>query len=398
MTAIIGPVPDQAGTALRVPFHRVPIDEDDIAAVTEAMRSGWLSTGPETAAFELEFAERLGVEHAVALNSGTAAMHLALEALGIGSGDEVVVPAYTFTATAEVAVYLGARPVLADVDAASLNLTAATLEPHLGPRTRAVMPVHIAGVGCVMRPIMDLARGHGLAVVEDAAHAPPTRCDAGAAGSIGDAAAFSFYATKTLTTGEGGMLVTRRDDVAARARSMSLHGIDRVAYDRYRAAGRWYYEVADFGFKYNLTDIAAALGRSQLRRVDGHRDLRAAVAARYDEAFSDQETLQVPHRSGGDADSWHLYLLRLHLDRLDCDRDRIIDELTERGVGTSVHFIPLHLHPAYRRRLGYRPGDFPVAEAEYRRLISLPIWPGMSGDDVDAVIGAVVDVVRCHAR
>ena len=398
MTAIIAPVPDQAGTALRVPFHRVPIDEDDIAAVTEAMRSGWLTTGPVTAALEREFAQRLQVEHAVALNSGTAAMHLALEALGIGPGDEVLVPAYTFTATAEVAVYLGARPVLVDVDAGSLNLTASAIEPHLGPRTRAVMPVHIAGAGCVMTPIMQLAAEQGLAVVEDAAHALPTRCDAGEAGTIGDAGAFSFYATKTMTTGEGGMLVTHRDDVAARARQMSLHGIDRVAYDRYVTAGRWYYQVADFGFKYNLTDMAAALGRSQLRHVDAHRRMRAAVAARYDEAFGAQEALQPPHRSGADADSWHLYLLRLHLDRLDCDRDRIIDELAERGVGTSVHFIPLHLHPAYQRQYGYRPGDFPVAEAEYRRVISLPIWPGMTPEDIDSVIGAVVDVTGSHAR
>lgn len=398
MTAIINPVLDQPGAALRVPFHRVPIDEDDIAAVAEAMRSGWLTTGPVAAAFEREFVQLLQVDHAVALNSGTAAMHLALEALGIHAGDEVVVPTYTFTATAEVAVYLGARPVLVDVDAESLNVTAATIEPGLGAATRALMPVHVAGVGCAMTPIMELAADRGLAVIEDAAHALRTRCDAGEAGTIGDAGAFSFYATKTMTTGEGGMLVTSREDIAARARQMSLHGIDRVAYDRYRAAGRWYYEVTDFGFKYNLGDIAAALGRSQLRRLDTHRRMRAAVAARYDEAFGTQETLQLPHRSGRDDDSWHLYLVRLHLDRLDCDRARVIDDICARGVGTSVHFIPLHLHPAYQRRYGYRPGDFPVAEAEYRRLISLPIWPGLTDDDIDSVIGAVVDVVSNHAR
>ena len=393
-TAAVLPGP----AALRVPFHRVPIDQTDVDAVTAVLRSGWLSTGPQTAAFETEFAKRLGARHAIALNSGTAAMHLALEALGVGPGDEVLVPAFTFTATAEVVVHVGARPVLVDVDGATLNVTASLMEAAITPRTRAVMPVHVGGVGCEMAPIRELAADRGLLIVEDAAHALPAWCDLGHAGTLGDAGAFSFYATKTMTTGEGGMLVTDRDDVAARARQMALHGISSDAYDRYRVGGRWQYDVDDFGFKCNMGDLAAALGRSQLQRLDRHRLDRARIAQRYDQAFAELPGVQLPWRRGGHLDSWHLYAIRLDLDRLDCDRDRIIDELTVGGIGTSVHFIPLHLHPAYQRRFEYRPGDMPVAESQYRRLISLPIWPGMTADDINSVIGAVAHVIGGHAR
>lgn len=392
------PAAQRPGAEHAVPFHRASITEDDIDAVTAVLRSGWLTTGARVKEFEAALAAAVGARHAVALNSGTAALHLALEALGVGPGDEVIAPAYTFTATAEVVTYLGATPVLADVDRRSLNITAEEIARRATWRTRAVMLVHVAGASWEAAEVLATAAERGIAVVEDAAHALPTLIGASHAGTLGAAGMYSFYATKTLTTGEGGMLVTDDDAIARRARSMALHGITSDAYDRYAAAGRWEYEVGDFGFKYNMTDLAAALGLSQLARLRDMRDARAAVAARYDTAFSGLAALELPHRGGGDADSWHLYILRVHPERLDCDRDRVIDELGALGIGTSVHFIPLHLHPAYQRHLGARPGDHPVAEAEFRRAVSLPIWPDMTETDVDAVIAAVTGVVTRHAR
>ena len=374
---------------IAVPFHRPSVGEDEIAEVVDTLRSGWLTTGPKVARFQREFAAAIGARHAIALNSATAALHLALEAVGVGPGDEVIIPTYTFTATGEVVTYLGAKPVLADCRVDTLNIDVETIEPHLTRRTKAILPVHIAGQTCDMEPILDLARTRGLAVVEDAAHALPATYKGRAVGTIGDITAFSFYATKTITTGEGGMVTTQRDDYAARMKLMSLHGLSGDAWNRYSARGHWYYEVTDFGFKYNLTDIAAALGLAQLARMSEFHRRREQVARAYTEGFGDLDTCFAPRDVGLGTHAWHLYILELNLPALAVGRDELLEILRRKGVGTSVHFIPLHLHPVYQRRLGYEPGQFPVAEAVFNRACSLPIYPAMSEADIAHVIEAV---------
>ncbi len=374
-----------------LPFALPDVGEDAIDAVAEVLRSGWLTTGPKTRRFEEAFADFLGegVE-AVAVNSGTAALHLGLEALGIEPGDQVVVPVYTFTATAEVVRYLGADPVFADVDEVSLNLTAVHVERVLTDRTRAVIPVHFGGLACAMAQILELADERGLEVLEDAAHAFPSTAGGALVGNLGSGAtAFSFYATKTLATGEGGMLVTRRPEIARRARIMRLHGIDRDAFDRYRSERpSWYYEVVAPGFKYNMTDLAAAIGLCQLAKAEQMRAQREAIARKYDEAFRDLAVQLPAHAPEGDVHAWHLYVIRL-TDEAPMSRDRFIGAMSERGIGTSVHFIPLHRHPYWRDRYGLRDEMFPVATRAYERAVSLPIYSRMSDTDVERVIDAV---------
>ena len=379
---------------LAVPFHRPSIGEEEIAEVVETLRSGWLTTGPKVEQFQREFAEAVSARHAIAVNSATAALHLALEAVGVTAGDEVIIPTYTFTATGEVVTYLGARPVLADCRPDTLNIDVSTIEPHLTGRTKAILPVHIAGQACDMGPILELARERGLAVIEDAAHALPATYKGQPVGTIGDITAFSFYATKTITTGEGGMVTTERDDYAARMKLMSLHGLSGDAWNRYSSRGHWYYEVADFGFKYNMTDVAAALGRRQLQRMwDFHRR-REQIARMYDEGFGDLDACVLPRNAGFGTHAWHLYILELNLGALATGRDEVLTTLRQRGIGTSVHFIPLHLHPIYQRRLGYQPGQFPVAEAVFNRACSLPIYPGMD----DSEVAHVIETVRATLR
>jgi perosamine synthetase len=355
----------------------------------DALRSGWLTTGPKVERFQRDFAAAVGARHALAANSATAALHLALEAVGVRAGDEVVIPAYTFTATGEVVTYLGARPVLADCRRDTLNVDVATIEPRLTSRTRAIIPVHMAGQACDMEPILDLARARGLAVVEDAAHALPSSYKGRPVGTIGDVTAFSFYATKTITTGEGGMATTQRDDYAARMKLMSLHGLSGDAWNRYSARGRWYYEVVEFGFKYNMTDVAAALGIRQLERMSAFHRRREEIARRYSDSLGDLDTCSIPHDAGFGTHAWHLYVLEVNPAALRIGRDQVIDSLREKGVGTSVHFIPLHLHPVYQRTYGYKAGQFPNAEAAFERAISLPIYPAMTDADVEHVIDSV---------
>jgi dTDP-4-amino-4,6-dideoxygalactose transaminase len=374
---------------LTVPFHRPSIGEEEIAEVVDTLRSGWLTTGPKVERFQREFANAVDARHAVALNSATAALHLALEAVGVTAGDEVIIPAYTFAATGEVVTYLGARPVLADSRADTLNIDAGTIEPQLTSRTKAIIPVHIAGQVCDMEPILELARARGLSVVEDAAHALPASYKGRSVGTIGDVTAFSFYATKTITTGEGGMVTTERDDYAARMKLMSLHGLSGDAWNRYSSRGHWYYDIAEFGFKYNLTDVAAALGLRQLDRMWAFHRRREQIARMYSDGFSGLDTCAVPRDAGFGTHAWHLYILELNLAALRVGRDEVLDRLRERGVGTSVHFIPLHLHPIYRRAYGYQPGQFPTAEAVFSRACSLPIYPGMTDGDVAHVVDAV---------
>ena len=374
----------------RIPFHLPSIGQQEIDAAVDVLRSGWLTTGPKVLALERALAERLGVRYALAASSATAALHLALEALGVGPDDEVVVPTYTFTACGEVCAYLGARVVLADVADDAL-LGPEQLARVVTRRTKVVMPVHFAGQAVDIATLREAAPDARF--LEDAAHALPADINSVPTGRLGDAAAFSFYATKTMTSGgEGGMLVTEDDAVAERARVMRLHGISTDAWNRYGTGGSWAYEVTEAGYKYNLTDLAAAIGLVQLERLDELADARAAIAARYDAAFAQSPYLETPPRRDGDRHAWHLYVVRLNLDALPIGRDDVIGRLAEAGIGTSVHFIPLHLHPHYQRRYGYRPGDFPVAERTFQRSISLPIWPGMTDQQVDRVAATLLTI------
>jgi dTDP-4-amino-4,6-dideoxygalactose transaminase len=382
----------------RIPFYLPSVGEEEIAEVVAVLRSGWLTTGPKVAEFEQEFAAYVGARHAVAVNSCTAALHLALEAIGLKPGDEVIVPTYTFTATAEVVIYFGARPVLADCRPDTLNIDVCTVEPLVTPRTKAIIPVHIAGQPCDMDPIMDFARALEIHVIEDAAHSLPARYKDATIGTIGDATAFSFYATKPITTGEGGMLTTERDDYAARMRMMSLHGLSGDAWRRYAAKGKWYYEVLSFGFKYNMTDLAAAIGIQQLKKSEALCKRRREIAAIYTEELSGLDGCRVPSEVEYGTHAWHLYILELNLDALSGGRDDVIRSLEEKGIGTSVHFIPLHLHPAYQAAFGLHKGLFPVAERAYERAVSLPLYPRMSDSDVARVLSAVRDTLSALRR
>jgi perosamine synthetase len=381
-----------------LPFHRPSIDDDDIARVVETLRSGWLTTGPQVHAFEQDFARYIGAEHAVAVNSCTAALHLALEAIGLSEGDEVLVPTMTFAATAEVVLYFKARPVLVDCEPDTLNLDPSSLERAITPRTRAVIPVHYAGHPCDMAQILEIARKHDLKVIEDAAHALPARYSGQMAGTFGDLACFSFYATKTLCTGEGGMITTANPQYAERVRMMSLHGISKDAWNRYSAEGSWYYEILQPGFKYNMTDIAAALGLAQLGKCDRMRDARRRIAQIYDDGFRGLREIVTPVVRDRIDHAWHLYPIRLGLERLRIGRGEFIAMMRERNIGTSVHFIPLHLHPYYRANYQYRPQDFPTASDAYERLVSLPIYPGMTDGDAAEVVAAVSDIVSNNRR
>jgi dTDP-4-amino-4,6-dideoxygalactose transaminase len=383
-----------------IPFHVPDIGAGERDAVLEVLESGWLTSGERVVQFEEAIKQAVGARHAVAMNSATAAMHLGLEALGIGPADEVIVPTFTFAASGEVARYLGARPRLADVDPTTLNVSAETVADQLRPTTRAIMVVHFGGLIADMAPILELARERGIPVIEDAAHALPASRNGRAAGTFGDVGALSFYATKTVTTGEGGMLLTDDSAIADRARVMRLHGISRDAWKRYTASGSWFYEIEDVGYKYNLTDLAAAIGIVQLARAETMRLAREEVARLYGTAITDAgigDLVELPTWPGNDVvHAWHLYPIRLRLERLAIDRATVIDELKAMGIGTSVHFIPLHLHPYYRRTYGYLANDLPVATREYAREISLPIYPSLGASRVTRVVDALATVLRPH--
>jgi dTDP-4-amino-4,6-dideoxygalactose transaminase len=381
-----------------LPFHLPSIGEEEIGAVVETLRSGWLTTGPRVRAFEQAFAQYSGIDHAAAVNSCTAALHLALEAIGLRDGDEVLLPTMTFAATAEVVVYFKARPVLVDCEADTLNIDPDSLERAIGPRTRGIIPVHYAGHLCDMDRIMPIARRHRLKVIEDAAHALPASYKGSMAGTFGDLACFSFYATKTLCTGEGGMVTTVNPEYAERVRMMSLHGISKDAWKRYSAEGSWYYEIEHAGFKYNMTDMAAALGLAQLAKCDQMRKARQRIAGIYNHGFAQLPQVAVPVVRENIEHAWHLYPIRLDLEQLRIGRGEFIEEMRTRKIGTSVHFIPLHLHPYYRRNYHYQPQDFPVASRAYEQLISLPIYPSMTDNDVHDVVSAVTDLVHQNLR
>lgn len=375
-----------------LPFALPQIGDDEIAEVVDTLRSGWITTGPKAKRFEQAFTDFLGdpTLESIAVNSATAGLHLALEALGIGPGDEVITTTHTFTATAEVVRYLGADVKLVDIDPVTLNIAPHAVEAAITPRTKCLLPVHYAGLGADMPALLDIARRHNLKVVEDAAHALPTTIGGQLVGTLqSDATVFSFYANKTITTGEGGMLVTRHPEIAERAKVMRLHGINRDAFDRFTAkVPSWYYEIVAPGFKYNLTDIAAALGLQQLKRLRGFQHRREQLATRYGQMLHGLPLTLPPKAPQGDQHAWHLYAVRLREDAR-ATRDQVIATLSERGIGTSVHYVPLHRHPYWRERYQLTPAMFPHSDAAYQSMLSLPLFTAMSDADQDRVIGAL---------
>lgn len=399
----------------QIPFHKPYITEEEITEVVDSLRSGWLTMGPKTVKFEEEFSSYVESSHSIAVNSCTSALHLALKAIDLKQGDEVIIPTMTFTATGEVVCYFGARPVFVDIEKETHNLDISQIEKAISPKTKAIIPVHYGGQPCDMDEIMELAKKHKLYVIEDAAHSLPAWYEGndnvnppvspfnkggveGAKGgkkkigTIGDMTCFSFYATKTLATGEGGMITTENDEWADRIKTLRLHGISSDAWKRYSNEGSWYYEVVEAGYKYNMTDIQAALGLAQLKKVEWMWDRRKQIAEKYTEAFKDSELITPPHVKQDRISAWHLYVIKLNLEALNIDRAKFIEELKARGISTSVHFIPLHKHPFYRNSFGYEAKDFPNAEWVYERIISLPIYPGLTDDNVDQVVEAVSSI------
>ena len=379
-----------------LPFAIPDIGDAEIDEVVDTLKSGWVTTGPKVSRFEQDFAEYIGNNgYALAVNSGTAGLHLALEAIGVGPGDEVIVPTYTFTATAEVVRYLGADPVFVDVNPHTLNICADTIERAITQRTRAVIPVHFAGLSCELEAICELCESSGISIVEDAAHAlPSTRKGRMIGAWPTDATVFSFYANKTMTTGEGGMIATRNSDVADRCKVMRLHGISKDAFNRYVSRQpEWYYEVVAPGYKYNMPDIAAAIGLHQLRRLDQFHRRRVEIANKYLESL-EQEYLILPAvPDGDDKHAWHLFVVRLK-EGARISRDEFIIRMAEMGIGCSVHFIPLHMHPYWRDHYRFDYGAFPNAEAAYESAVTLPLYTRMSDSDVQRTIDAVNSILR----
>jgi len=380
-----------------VPFSPPHIGEEEIAEAIDTLRSGWITTGPKTARFEQEFAATVGAPAALGLSSCTAGLHLALVALGVGRGDRVATTPMTFAASVNVIEHVGATPLLVDVEPDTLNLSPAALERALAPDVKAIIAVHYAGHPVDLDAIGALADGRGIPLVEDAAHALPAFHRGRPIGSHGHLTAFSFYATKNLTTCEGGML-TGDPELVARAKILSLHGLSRDAARRYERGGSWRYEILAPGFKYNMTDLAAGIGLAQLRKLPAFQERRRWIVDRYDRAFGTLDTLRLPVERPGCTSALHLYPIRLQLERLSIDRDEVIRRLDAAGVGTSVHFIPIHLHPYYRDKYGFAPDDFPVAHDAYRRLVSLPLNSGMQDEDVTHVIESVRGVLASARR
>lgn len=376
-----------------LPFSPPSIGPEEIAEVVDTLTSDWITTGPKTRRFESDFAQFIGAPGALAVFSATDAMQVALAALGTSPGDEIITTTMTFCSTVHVIEHLGARPVLVDVEPDTLCIDPRAVERAVTSRTKGVLPVHLYGHPCDLDPLLDLAKSRGLFVLEDAAHALPARYKGRMVGTVGTATAFSFYATKNMTTAEGGML-TGDPDLLARARMWSLHGMSRDAYKRYSAEGSWFYEVVLPGFKCNMTDIQASLGLQQLKKLPRFQDRRRQVVQRYQSELGGLPEIETPTERAEVESAWHIYPLRLHLEALRIGRSQFIEELRARNVGASVHFIPVHLHPYYREKYGYSALDFPVAAAHYERLVSLPLHPRLSDEDVDDVIEAVRDVVE----
>lgn len=385
-----------------IPFALPEIGEEEIAEVVDSLRSGWITSGPKAKRFEEDFAAFIGDGvQAVSCNSATSGLHLALEALGIGPGDQVLTTPYTFTATAEVVRYLGAEPVFADIDRETFNLDPAMATDAAGrcPALKGLIPVHFAGQCCDMEALSSLAAGYGIPIVEDAAHSLPATFNGRMIGTLSKATVFSFYATKTITTGEGGMVVSHDAELVQRVRTMRLHGINRDVFDRYTSSTpKWYYEVVAPGFKYNMPDLAAAMGIHQLRKANRFLNRRKEIAERYDQGLTGLPLRTPRVRRSDDIHSWHLYVIQLELESLTINRAQFIELMAAQGVGCSVHFIPLHLQPYWRDRYQLRPENFPVATDVYSRAASLPIYTKMSNEDVERVVSAVHNVCERFSK
>ncbi len=374
------------------------ITEDEIKEVTETIRSGWWTTGPKADKFEKEFNSYIGSRFSIAASSWTAAAHLALEAYGLKEGDEVIVPSITFTATAEIVCYFKAKPVIVDVQKDSFNIDPNEIEKAISKRTKAIIPVHYGGNPCDMDEIISLAKANNIKIIEDAAHALPARYKNRMIGTIGDATCFSFYVTKTLATGEGGMLCTGDEELARRCSVMRLHGINSDAWNRYSETGSWYYEVVAPGFKYNFTDIQAALGIAQLKKIDFMLGERKKIFELYDSLFSRNDLIRLYEYKADREPSFHLYPILIDIDHLKVSRSQFIDELKKEGIGVSVHFIPLYRHPYYRDAFNLKTEDYPVSEYIYQRIITLPIWAGMSAEQIHRVADSVNRLTRKYAK
>lgn len=375
-------------------FHQPSIDKKEIKEVLDTLKSGWITTGPKVKIFEQKFAKFIGAKYAVAVNSCTAAMHLALAAIGLKKGDEVIVPTMTFAATAEVVRYFDARPVLVDVEPDTLLIDPGEIEKKITKKTKAIIPVHYGGQACDIDKILKIARQYKLKVIWDAAHSLPTKYKGKLVGTFPDITCFSFYATKTITTGEGGMITTDNKKLAEKMRVLSLHGISKDAWKRYTTAGSWYYEIIYPGFKYNLTDIAASMGLAQLKKSTLFLQKRRKIANLYNLAFKNLPEIKTPTTKKYSTHCWHLYVIQLNLGKLKINRDQFIEKIKKRNIGVSVHFIPLHIHPYYRKKYGYKAKDLPNAYAAYKRIISLPIYPKMTQKDIQDVIWTIKDIIN----
>ncbi len=379
-------------------FHKPFISEDEINEMVDTLRSGWLSMGPKTIKFEEEFNKYIGAKKSVAVSSWTAAGHLTLEAFGIKKGDEVIVPTMTFPATAEIVCYFGAKPVIVDVDKDTLNISLEEIEKSITPKTKAIIPVHYGGQPCDLDEINQIAKAHNLKVLEDAAHSLPATYKGKKIGTISDVTCFSFYATKTLSTGEGGMICTNDQEIAERCAIMRLHGINRDAWKRYSEAGSWYYEVVAPGYKYNFTDLQASLGLPQLKKVDAMWEWRKKIAARYTEALKDLDLITLHTIKSDRESSWHLFPVKLNLEMITKNRAQIIEELKNKNVGVGVHFMPVHQHLYYSETFKLDDKNYPIASATFPRLMSLPIYPGMTDASIEKVISVLVDVLNKYRK
>ncbi len=381
-----------------LPYAVPLIDDEDINEVVETLKSGWVAKGPRTIEFEKRFAEYTGAKYAVAMNSATAALHIALIAGGVKPGDEVITTPITFAATANTIIHVGATPVFVDVDPETFCIDANKIEEKITDKTTAIVPVHYTGHACDMDKIRAIAEKYDLFVSEDAAHAIDTFYKGDLIGKKGDCASFSFYATKNICTGEGGMLTTNSEDIAEKARVMSTHGMSKAAWNRYGKGGAWRYDIEYPGHKYNMFDIQAALAKTQMNKLSAMQDRRKEIVKRYEEGFSTLDGIKLPPEADYTTHSWHLYVVRLELDKLTIDRDKFIELMGEANIGTSVHFIPVHLMSYYRENFSYKEGDFPVAESYFDTILSLPLYPKMTDEDVQDVINTVTHIISNYHK
>lgn len=390
-----------------IPYCQHSISDAEIAEIVDTLKSDWLTKGPKTIRFENELAEYVGSKHAIAVSSCTAALHLLLRAYNIECGDEVITTPMTFVATAEVCEYLGVKPVFVDIDPHDFNIDPLKIEAAITPKTKAIMPVHYGGIPCNLDAIYEIAERHGLHVIEDAAHAIGTMYRGKKIGGMGRAAAFSFYPTKNMTTGEGGAITTDDDELANRLRVLSLHGISKDAWKRYSSEGQWFYEIHELGYKYNFTDLQAALGLQQLKQLDAFNERREALAERYFNALKDVPGIRFPEyyaryfdqlRGTGEYNCWHLFVMMIDPDQLTIGRNEFIELLKAENVGTSVHFIPLHLQPYYFKKYGYQPDDFPKSMDVYERIISIPLYPRMSDEQLVYIVDTIRQIAESHRK